>query len=65
MCRWNICRWCKNIIIESNRVYNCDLGIEVASEHRDKITNEVYVKNNIIYECDFGLIVGGAESSSG
>jgi len=52
----------KNIIIESNRVYNCDLGIEVASEHRDKITNEVYVKNNIIYECDFGLIVGGAES---
>jgi len=31
----------KNIVIEKNRVYNCDIGIELASEHKGKNTQDI------------------------
>ena len=56
----------KDILIERNIVYNCDIGIEVASEHYNKISSGMLVKNNLVYGCGlFGLSIGGAYSENG
>ncbi len=56
----------KDILIEKNIVYNCDIGIEVASEHYNKISSGMLVKNNLVYGCGlFGLSIGGAYSENG
>lgn len=38
----------KNIIIEKNTVYNCDIGIELASEWSGKNTQDIIVRNNFV-----------------
>ena len=38
----------RNIIIERNIVYNCDIGIELASEHGGKSTENIIVRNNFV-----------------
>ncbi len=54
------------ITIERNRVYNCDIGIEVASEHQNKASDYILVRNNVVSGCElYGLCFGGAESSNG
>ena len=56
----------KNIIIERNKVYACDYGIEVASEHLDKVTYSVDVRNNLIYNCNnSGIAFGGYDTDRG
>lgn len=57
----------KNIIIERNYVKNCDIGIEMASEHKGKATDEITVRNNLILDCTnyASLAFGGANSSNG
>lgn len=56
----------KDIVIQKNVVYNCDIGIEVASEHLNKISSNMLVKNNLVYGCGlFGLSIGGAYSENG
>jgi len=57
----------KNIIIEGNFVKNCDIGIELASEHRGKTTDGITVRNNLILDCtDYAaLVFGGASNSNG
>jgi hypothetical protein len=55
-----------NIIIERNNIYNCDIGIEVASEHKDKSSDNIIVRSNIISDCSlYGLCFGGAERENG
>jgi hypothetical protein len=57
----------KNIIIEGNYVKNCDIGIEMASEHKDKTTDGITIRNNLILDCtDYAaLVFGGASKSNG
>ncbi|MEN8905087.1 MAG: right-handed parallel beta-helix repeat-containing protein [Clostridiales bacterium] len=56
----------KDIVIENNRTKNCDIGIEVASEHKNKITENIIVRNNIVEDCGlYGISIGGAGSSNG
>lgn len=38
----------RDIIIKKNIVYNCDIGIELASEHKGKSTENITVRNNFI-----------------
>ncbi len=38
----------RNIIIEKNHVYNNDIGIELASEHKGKSTQDIIVRNNFV-----------------
>jgi parallel beta-helix repeat protein len=38
----------RDIIIEKNIVYNCDIGIEIASEHGGKSTENIIVRNNFV-----------------
>lgn len=57
----------KNIIIEQNYIRNCDIGIEMASEHKGKTTDGITVRNNLILDCtDYtALAIGGESSSNG
>lgn len=56
----------KNIIIESNKVYDNDYGIEAASEHYGKKTSDIIIRKNIIYKnrCA-GIAIGGYDSKRG
>lgn len=56
-----------NIIIESNKVWNVDIGIECASEHAGRSTSHIIVRNNLVYNCsgNAGLSIGGSENSNG
>ena len=56
----------RDIVFHKNIVFNCDIGIEVASEHLNKVSSNVLVKNNLVYNCGlFGLSMGGASSENG
>jgi parallel beta-helix repeat protein len=56
----------KNIVIERNRVYRCNLGIELASEHSGKSTSNIVVRSNFIYRNDWaGIAMGGYDTKRG
>jgi hypothetical protein len=56
----------KNIVIEQNRVHNVDLGVELASEHKDHVTSDVIARNNIIYaDNSAGISIGGYGAKRG
>jgi parallel beta-helix repeat protein len=56
----------KDIVIQKNIIYNCDIGIEVASEHLNKIASNILVKNNLVYGSGlYGLSIGGSSSGNG
>jgi len=56
----------KNIVIERNRVYNCDIGIELASEHKGKNTQDITVRNNFISgSFQANIMAGGYEARRG
>lgn len=56
----------RDIVIERNRVHNCDIGIEVASEHLNKAAENILVRSNLIYACSlYGLSLGGAYEENG
>ncbi len=56
----------KSILIENNKVTHSDIGIEVASEHKGKVTDGVKVINNrIAYNTLYGIAVGGASKNNG
>jgi hypothetical protein len=56
----------KNIVIERNIVNNCDLGIELASEHEGENTENIIVRNNFVSNSYQGNItMGGYDSDKG
>lgn len=56
----------KNIVIEENRSYSNDIGIEVASEHKGKSASNITVRNNLIYNNHYtGIAMGGYDSKRG
>ncbi len=56
----------KDILIQNNVIVNCDIGIEVASEHLGKVTSGVEVIHNLIAESGlYGIAVGGASFMNG
>lgn len=55
-----------NIIVERNKVYSCDIGIELASEHPNRSTNNITVRSNILWKNNMGgIFTGGYESGLG
>ncbi|MBZ5628531.1 MAG: right-handed parallel beta-helix repeat-containing protein [Acidobacteriia bacterium] len=60
------CDGCSQVIIEGNRVYAADLGIEVASEHSGRVAGSVTVRNNLVYHTNSaGISIGGYASKTG
>jgi len=55
----------RNIIIERNRVFACDLGLEVGAENNDALAENVVVRNNLVYQNDKAGIAVGAFSLKG
>ena len=56
----------RNITIERNKVDNCDIGIELASEHRGKSTEGITVRNNFVSRSYQGnLEMGGYAANKG
>lgn len=56
----------KDIVIERNRTYANDFGIEIASENKGKNSSGIIVRNNYIHHNDgAGLIMGGSGPSRG
>ena len=55
-----------NITVERNIVHQCNIGIEIASEHKDKSTSHITVKNNFVYNNDImGISLGGYDRNRG
>lgn len=49
-----------SIIVERNRIYNCDLGLEVGCENKNHVAAHNIIRNNIIHHNDKrGLSFGG------
>lgn len=56
----------RNIVIERNRVWNADIGIEVASEHGGKTTSDIVVRNNFVAGSVQGnVMIGGYDADRG
>jgi hypothetical protein len=54
------------IVIEQNAVYNVDLGIELASEHKGHVTSYVTARNNLVYfDNSNGISIGGYGAARG
>lgn len=54
----------RDIVIESNRVDNCDIGFEIASEHGGKTTSNITLRNNFASRSRQGNIMAGGYASS-
>ena len=55
-----------NIIIERNTVHDADLNVELASEHKGKVTSYITLRNNLIYHGNSnGISIGGYDSKRG
>ncbi|HLY05398.1 MAG TPA: DUF1565 domain-containing protein [Rhizomicrobium sp.] len=56
----------RDIVIEQNLMHNDDLGIELASEHKDHVTSEVIARNNVVYAGNSaGISIGGYGAKRG
>jgi parallel beta-helix repeat protein len=56
----------RDIVIERNKIDNCDIGIEVASEHGGKATSNITVRNNFISRGYLGnILMGGYAATRG
>ena len=55
-----------NIVIEQNLIHHVDLGIELASEHKDQVSSFVIARNNVVYSGNSaGISIGGYAASKG
>jgi hypothetical protein len=54
----------KDIVIERNIVDNCDIGIEVASEHGGRTTSGIKVRSNFVSRSYQGDIMAGGYASN-
>jgi len=56
----------QQVVVERNRVYQCDMGIEVGAENAGYVAEACTVRTNLIYYNDKpGLIFGGYDASVG
>lgn len=54
----------RDIVIEGNRLYQNDIGIEIASEHAGRATSGIDVRNNLVWNNTYGGIFTGGYSPS-
>jgi hypothetical protein len=54
------------ILIEGNVVHHCNIGIELASEHAGRTTEEITLRDNLLYHNTIGgLFLGGYDTQRG
>ena len=56
----------QDVLIENNIIEFCDIGIEIASEHKGKLTSNIQCRNNhMLGNRQCGLSVGGYDDQRG
>ncbi|WP_433957900.1 DUF1565 domain-containing protein [Cytobacillus horneckiae] len=56
----------KNITIDNNTIYKCDIGIEATSEHANRYADNISIMNNMIYHNFYtGIALGGYDENRG
>ncbi len=56
----------RDIVFDRNTVYQCNIGFELASEHKGKSTSGIIMRNNFIYDNHvIGIAIGGYDSNRG
>ncbi|AHF92641.1 polysaccharide lyase [Opitutaceae bacterium TAV5] len=56
----------RDLLIELNTVFDCNIGIELASEHAGRATRRVTVRNNVVSRNHIGgLFMGGYDRQRG
>lgn len=56
----------RSILVAENRVYDNDIGIELASEHKGRLTRGITVQDNLIYRNRLtGIAMGGYDGERG
>ena len=56
----------RDIVIERNKVDNCDIGVEVASEHGGKASSNITIRDNFISRGYQGnILMGGYDATRG
>ncbi|MDA0813639.1 MAG: right-handed parallel beta-helix repeat-containing protein [Verrucomicrobia bacterium] len=56
----------RDLVIERNRVYNCDIGVELASENSNGVTRGVVVRDNLVWRNAIGgILLGGYDRRRG
>jgi hypothetical protein len=60
------CDGCEYVIFERNTVYNCDIAMEAASEHKGHDSSYVTIRNNLFYDSNaVGVTIGGYSNGVG
>jgi hypothetical protein len=55
-----------DILIESNRTFRCDIGVELAAEHKGRATSFITLRSNLIWSNSMGgIFLGGYSSKVG
>lgn len=56
----------RSILVEQNRLYDNDIGIELASEHKGRLTSDITVRDNLVYRNRLtGIALGGYDEERG
>jgi len=54
------------ILIERNIIHDSDIGVELASEHKNRDTSYITLRNNFIYSnLEVGIAIGGYDTKRG
>ena len=60
------CDGASNVVIELNRVFNCDIGVELASEHAGGNASSIQCRDNLIWSNRIvGIYIGGYDTLRG
>jgi hypothetical protein len=60
------CDGCAYVTFERNTIYNCDLNMEAASEHKGHDASYVTIRNNLFYDANtVGISIGGYAANVG
>ncbi len=60
------CDGCEYVIFERNTIYNCDIAMEAASEHKGHSSSYVTIRNNLFYDSNaVGVTIGGYSNTVG
>jgi hypothetical protein len=60
------CDGCAYMIFERNTIYNCDIAMEAASEHKGHSSSYVTIRNNLFYDSNaVGVTIGGYSNTVG
>jgi hypothetical protein len=60
------CDGASNVVIELNRIYNCDIGSEIASEHANGNASHIELRDNLIWSNRIvGVYIGGYDNKRG